>query len=194
MFNFDHSPSFAYSILICLIIIERIGELFYSKKNEKRLLERGALEFGKKTYILIVIYQVTWILTCLIGDFSISNQTNFIQIFIGFILLIFAKHYGSLVLRPSKSRWTTKIIVLPNEPLIQKGIYKYIKHPNYLGVILESFALPLIGGLWELSFVFGILSIFVMSLKTRIEESALIKYCGYDKLFGRDIKSDQVCQ
>ena len=70
-------------------------------------------------------------------------------------------------------RWTTRIIVLPQAPLIRRGPYRFINHPNYLVVVLEIAVLPLVFGLWQVALLFTLLNAAVLSVRIRAENRAL---------------------
>jgi methyltransferase len=77
------------------------------------------------------------------------------------------------VLRTLGPRWTTRIIVLPNAPLVTGGPFRFVSHPNYLVVIGEIAVLPLVFGLWEVALVFSVLNAIVLWIRIRAENEAL---------------------
>jgi methyltransferase len=70
-------------------------------------------------------------------------------------------------------RWTTRVMVLPGAPLVRSGAYKFLPHPNYLAVVLEIFAAPLMFGAWITAGVFTVLNAGVLLVRIRAEELAL---------------------
>jgi isoprenylcysteine carboxyl methyltransferase (ICMT) family protein YpbQ len=77
------------------------------------------------------------------------------------------------------SRWTVKVFTLPNEPRIKAGIFRYLRHPNYTGVILEIAALPLIHGAWLTALLFSIANVLLLSRRIPAEDRALAKTENY---------------
>jgi methyltransferase len=77
------------------------------------------------------------------------------------------------VLAALAERWTTRIIVLPNAPLVRRGPYRFVDHPNYLVVIAEILVLPLAFGLWKVALVFTLLNAMVLATRIRAENRAL---------------------
>ena len=71
------------------------------------------------------------------------------------------------------TRWTTRIIVVPGAPLVRKGPYRYLDHPNYLIVIGEIASLPLAFGLWKVAAIFSLLNAAVLAVRIREEDRAL---------------------
>jgi len=70
-------------------------------------------------------------------------------------------------------RWTTRIIVLPDAPLVKRGPYRFVNHPNYAVVIAEIAVLPLVFGLWQVALVFTLLNAAVLTIRIRKENEAL---------------------
>jgi methyltransferase len=87
-----------------------------------------------------------------------------------FVLLEIARIW---VLATLGHRWTTRIIVLPDAPLVRRGAYRFVNHPNYWVVTGEIAVLPLVFGLWEVALVFTLLNAIVLAVRIRSENRAL---------------------
>jgi Uncharacterized protein conserved in bacteria len=123
-----------FTLFISFVILLRIGELILSKRNEKWLLQNGAIEYGQKHYPLIVALHVFFIVSLII-EYSMKRTvscSSFLLV-LYFLLLVFK---AWIILSLGKF-WNTKIYRIPNYPLIKKGLYRYFKHPNYMIVIIE---------------------------------------------------------
>ena len=81
-------------------------------------------------------------------------------------------------------RWNAQVICIPGSPAIHSGPYRWIRHPNYVAVGLEMFALPLIGGAWRTSLIFGVLNLAILRWRIRVEENALSIHSDYAHLLG----------
>jgi methyltransferase len=79
------------------------------------------------------------------------------------------------VLASLGSRWTTRIIVLPDAPLVRRGPYRWLNHPNYVVVVAEIAVLPLAFGLWRLALIFSVLNAILLSVRIRAENRALLR-------------------
>jgi methyltransferase len=79
--------------------------------------------------------------------------------------------------------WNARVIVVPERPVITCGLYKYIRHPNYLAVIVEIFALPMIHTAWITAIFFSILNAWMLTVRIRAEEQTLSKHCDYQDRF-----------
>ncbi len=154
-------------VILGFVIIQRLAELVYAKANTERLLKMGGQEHEAAHYYLIVAVHVTWIAALL---WYAPNQP---------INMIFLSLYGILqifriwVFASLGRRWTTRIIIVPNETLVARGPYKYFRHPNYMVVIGEIACLPLIFGLWEIALIFSILNLIALYIRINAEEAVL---------------------
>jgi methyltransferase len=154
-------------LILALVTLQRIGELWLSNRNTKRLLARGAHEVGARHYPLIVAVHVLW-LTAL-WWFAPERAVDGFWLAV-FVLLQLARTW---VLATLGSRWTTRIIILPGAPLVRAGPYRWVDHPNYMIVIGEIAALPLVFGLWALALIFSLLNATVIAIRIREENRAL---------------------
>ena len=155
------------SIILLLVTLQRLGELVLSSYNTRRLLARGAIEVGASHYPLIVLVHAAWLIA--LWMWGRDQDVNFAALF-GFILLQGLRLWILATLGP---RWTTRIIVLRNEPLIASGPYKYLSHPNYAVVAGEIALLPLALYLPLLALAFSGLNAVVLAIRIRIETRAL---------------------
>jgi len=162
----SESPVFNI-VILALVTLERMGELRLAKRNTKRLLAEGAREYAPRHYPLIVALHAS----CLACLWWLAPSQPIAPLFLALFLLI---EIGRLwVLASLGPRWTTRIIVLPNAPLVRRGPYRFIDHPNYVVVIAEILVLPLAFGLWRISLIFSLLNALVLTIRIRAENRAL---------------------
>ena len=154
-------------VILALVTLERLFELWLARRNTQRLLDQGAHEHARGHYPLIVAVHVLWLaaLWWLAPPRPID----------GFWLALFVLlELGRLwVLTTLGRRWTTRIIVLPGEPLVRRGPYRFVNHPNYWVVIGEIAVLPLVFGLWQVALVFTLLNAAALAIRIREENRAL---------------------
>jgi methyltransferase len=160
----------AFILFISFIILLRIGELFLSRRNEIWLLQNGAIEYGQKHYPYIVALHVLFILS-LIEEYSTTQTTSFSLFFFGIYLFLLA--FKAWVISSLGKFWNTKIYHITDFPLIKNGVYKYIKHPNYLIVIAEIAIIPLVFQLYYTAIAFTVLNAIMLSVRMKEENKVL---------------------
>ena len=153
--------------ILALVTLERAGELWLASRNTKRLLGEGAREHAAGHYPLIVALHAFWLLT--LWWFAPARPIEPLWLALFFVIEI-----GRLwVLASLGERWTTRIIVLPDAPLVRRGPYRFIDHPNYLVVVAEILVLPLAFGLWRVALVFSALNALLLTIRIHEENRAL---------------------
>jgi len=157
-----------FAILILLLVtLQRLSELWIAKRNTAWLIEQGAHEVAPGHYPLIVILHSAW----LIGLWVLAYNLEPSFLWLGLFLVLQA---GRLwVLTTLGRRWTTRIIILPNAPLVDGGPFRFVSHPNYCVVIAEIFVLPMVFGLVWYALLFSVLNAIVLTIRIRAENEAL---------------------
>ena len=154
-------------IILALVTLQRLGELWLSNRNTRRLLAKGAREHSPAHYPLIVAVHLLWLVT--LWWLAPTRPVD------GFWLAFFVaiEIFRIWVLATLGPRWTTRIIVLPGAPLVRRGPYRFVNHPNYLVVVLEIAVLPLVFGLWQVAVIFSLLNAAVLTIRIRAEDRTL---------------------
>lgn len=154
-------------VMLALVTVERLVELWLAKRNTKRLLSMGAREHAPGHYPLIVALHAAWL-----ASLWWLAPPRTIHPF--WLALFFIIELGRVwVLATLAQRWTTRIIVLPDAPLVSGGPYRFTDHPNYLVVVAEIFVLPLVFGLWQVAIIFSLLNATLLAVRIRAEDRAL---------------------
>jgi methyltransferase len=156
-------------VILSLVTVQRLGELWLSNRNTRRLLEKGAVEHGAGHYPLLVAVHAAWLAA--LWWWAPAQRVNWPLIAM-FVLLQLARAW---VIATLGGRWTTRIIVLPSAPLVRRGPYRYVDHPNYGIVVLEIAILPLAFGLTAVALVFTLLNAAALALRIRAENAALAR-------------------
>lgn len=156
-----------YAALILATGVERFVELGVSARNAAWAFERGGVEFGRSHFPFMVVLHTSMLLACLAEVFLLDRQ--FIP-WLGFPMLVIA--VGSQALRwwcigTLGPRWNTRVIVVPGLPLVHRGPYRFLNHPNYVAVVAEGIALPLVYNAWITATVFTMVNL-VLLLRYRI--------------------------
>ncbi len=160
-----------FIIFITVVIVQRICELILSKRNENHLISKGAIEYDKEGYKYIVLMHNLFFISVITEYVFLERQINeyWKILLIIFICTQLLRYWAIFTLG---KRWNTKILVLPNTEPIRSGVYKYLKHPNYIAVIIEIAIIPLLFSCYYTTVVFSILNLIVLHRRIRIEEKA----------------------
>jgi len=159
--------SFEAPLVLGLVTVQRLAELLLSARNEKRLRAAGAYEVGQGHYPVMVALHAAWL-----GGlwFLAPGQPPNWSIVALYALLQGARYW---VIASLGERWTTRVIVLPGAPLVQRGPYRFLRHPNYWVVALEIALLPLAFGLVAYAVVFSALNAALLAWRIHVEDAAL---------------------
>jgi methyltransferase len=153
--------------ILAIVTLQRAGELFISSHNTRKLKSCGAVEAAPRHYPLIVAVHTAWLISLWIFG---HNQPVSIVALSLYLLLQGVRFW---VMRTLGSRWTTRIIIVPGQPLVSAGPYRWLPHPNYAVVAGEIAVLPLVLGLPVLAAVFTILNAAILTVRIRAEDRAL---------------------
>jgi len=154
-------------LILALVTLQRAAELVISSRNTSKLRARGAIEVAPGHYPLIVAVHAAWLISLWI--FGHDRPLNIVALLIYVVL----QGVRIWVMWTLGARWTTRIIILPGEPLVRCGPYRLLPHPNYAVVAGEIALLPLVLGLAWLSLIFTVLNAAVLAIRIRAENRAL---------------------
>lgn len=162
-----------YYLLILAVGVERLIELMVSKRHARWALARGGVEHGRGHYPVMVAVHSGLLLGCVFEVWVLSPP--FIPS-LGWTML--ALVVASQALRwwcvaTLGPRWNTLVIVVPGLPLVDKGPYRWLKHPNYVAVVVEGIALPLVHSAWITAMAFTAVNAIVLAVRIRVENRAL---------------------
>jgi methyltransferase len=157
----------AAEIILAAVTLQRASELVVSHYNTQRLMARGAMEVAPGHYPLIVAVHAGWLISLWV--FGREQPVNIVFL-AGYLVL---QGFRFWMLWTLGARWTTRIIVLPGQPLVSEGPYRFLPHPNYAVVAGEIAVLPLTLGLPLLAGVFTVLNAAVLAIRISAENRAL---------------------
>jgi methyltransferase len=151
-----------------LVALQRLVELAFARSNTARLRRQGAVEADAGAYPLYVLLHAGWLMSLAI---FVPAATPPNWLLLGLFALL---QLGRIWVLASLGRyWTTRIITLPDAPLVQTGPYRYFRHPNYLLVIAEIAVLPLAFGAVAIAATFSVLNLALIARRIRIEAGVL---------------------
>jgi methyltransferase len=146
-------------------------------------MAQGGVEVGEDHYRWMVVVHTLFLIACPAEVWLLDRP--FVPWLAAAMLALLA---GTMALRywaisTLGKRWTTKVVCVPGLPVVTGGPYRFVRHPNYVAVVLEIAALPLIHTAWLTAAVFSLANIFVLRTRIRVEEEALSRYNDYQERF-----------
>ncbi|OBK17555.1 isoprenylcysteine carboxyl methyltransferase family protein [Mycobacterium asiaticum] len=162
-----------YYVLIWAVVLERLAELVVSRRNAQWSFAQGGKEFGRPHYVVMVILHTALLVGCLVEPAALHRP--FLP-WLGWPMLVVAVLCQGLrwwCITSLGKRWNTRVIVLPHEPLVVRGPYRYLHHPNYVAVVVEGIALPLVHTAWLTAVCFTVANAALLSVRLRVENSVL---------------------
>ena len=155
------------TVILVLVTLQRLGELVLARHNSRALLARGGIEVGAWHYPLIVAVHAAWLIA--LWMFGRDQEVDLLALAL-FVALQGVRVWILATLGP---RWTTRVIILPDEKLVTTGPYRYLSHPNYAVVATEIAVLPLALHLPFIAVVFTVLNAIVLAIRIRAETRAI---------------------
>lgn len=158
----------AFLIVLGLVVAQRLGELWLADRNTRRLLADGATEVGARHYPLFIVLHASWLAAlAIVTPWTTSPSLPWLAVY---VLLQLARVWVIWSLGPY---WTTRIITVPDAPLVTRGPYRFIRHPNYVVASAEIAVLPLMFGQVWIALVWSLLNAALIWYRIRIEDGAL---------------------
>jgi len=162
-----------YLILVLAVGVERLAELRVARRNAQWSHERGGREYGGGHYPVMVALHTALLAGCLIE--VVLAHRGFVPA-LGWAMLVVVVAAQALrwwCIRTLGPQWNTRILVVPGLPLITAGPYRWLRHPNYVAVIAEGIALPLVHSAWITATVFTAANAMLLTTRVRAEDAAL---------------------
>jgi methyltransferase len=155
--------------LLLFVTLQRLAELVHARRNTRRLLAEGAVEIGAGHYPLLLLLHAAW----LGGLWLWLASGNAEFLWPAALAYLVVQLFRIWVLASLGRYWTTRILVPSKTRLVQRGPYRFCKHPNYAVVAAEILLLPLALGAWPVAVLFSVLNAAVLALRIRAEETSL---------------------
>lgn len=154
-------------VILALVTLQRLGELVLARRNTGRLLARGGVEVGAEHYPIMVGLHGGWLVG--LWWFAWNRPADLAWLALYLVLQVLR----IWTIASLGDRWTTRIISLPGAPLVRRGPYRVLPHPNYVVVAAEIAVLPLVFHMWIYAAVFTALNASVLWIRIRVEDRAL---------------------
>ena len=162
---------------VMLVAVQRLLELWYSRRNERRLRARGAVERGSGHFPAMVAIHTLWLVSTLVeGLLRGPEPPVWWPVPLAAFLLVQPLRYWAIL--TLGVNWNVRVLVVPGGKLVKNGPYRYLPHPNYVVVAVEVLTFPLIFGAWITAVVFSLLNAALLYLRIRTENRALKEVSG----------------
>ena len=162
-----------YTLLIVAVVVERLAELVVSKRNIAWAKQHGGVERAFGHYPFMVVLHIGLLVGCLV-EVELTGAPFYP--WLGWPMLILVVAAQSLrwwCIRALGPRWNTRIVVVPGVELVRAGPYRFLTHPNYVAVVVEGFALPLVHTAWFTAAMFTLANFWLLRVRIAAENSAL---------------------
>lgn len=162
-----------YVALVLLVALERLAELVVSRRNAAWSLRHGGREYGAGHYPAMVVLHTGLLVACPVE----AARRPFVPA-LGWAMLALVLASQALrwwCITTLGPRWNTRVIVVPDLPLVSGGPYRLLRHPNYVAVVVEGVALPLVHTAWVTAAVFTALNALLLRVRIRTEDAALAR-------------------
>ncbi len=162
-----------FTCLVAAVAVERLAELIVATRNLAWSRARGGVEYGAGHYVPMVLLHTALLVGCVVEVWT--RQPRFIAALgwtmVGFVVLAQALRWWCI--NTLGYQWNTRIIVVPDAARVRAGPYRIFAHPNYVAVVVEGIALPLVYSAWITAVVFTVLNAVLLYVRIRAEEAAL---------------------
>ena len=162
-----------YSVLVGLMALERLAELVIAKNNLRWSRQRGGYEVGFGHYPFMVALHTGLLAGCLLEAWLARPVVPLALAASMVALVLLAQALRWWCIATLGRQWNTRVIVVPGLSLVRRGPYRLVPHPNYVAVVVEGFALPLVHLAWITALVFSVLNSGLLVVRIRVENAAL---------------------
>lgn len=177
------STKHIFVLIVAAVILQRLIEMRLSDRHRSEILQQGGREHGDNLLGAVKLLQVSWWI-CAIAEVDYFDRP-FIPALaaIGLSATTIGQVLRYFSMQALGWRWTLTIMTVPQLPPVESGLYRYLRHPNWLGVILEIVGLPLIHSAYLTAIAFSLGNAWLMSQRIPNEERALAADSDYDAAF-----------
>lgn len=162
-----------YLALLGAIAVERVVELVVSRRNASLAFARGGIEYGARHFPVMAATHTLFLISCALEPLLLDRAFPGLLGFAALVIVIAAQGLRWWAALTLGERWNVRIIVVPGDAPVDGGPYRYMRHPNYLAVIAELIALPLVHGAYATALVFSLANLALLAVRIPAEEQAL---------------------
>ncbi|VEP11902.1 Isoprenylcysteine carboxyl methyltransferase [Hyella patelloides LEGE 07179] len=174
---------YIFSGIVVAVILQRLVEVRSSDRHKAEILKRGGQEHGDNLLGAVKVLQVSWWIAMIAEVWYLDRPFMPVLAVVALTATIAGQILRYLSMQALKWRWTLPIMTVPGMPVVTSGVYRYLRHPNWLGVILEIAFLPLIHSAYLTAIAFSLANAWLMSKRIQTEERALAENSNYAAAF-----------
>ena len=163
----------AFTVLVVLVGVERLAELVVSKRNAAWSFARGGVESGFSHYPPMVVLHSGLLAGALIEAYVRDPRVPSALAWSMLLVVVLSQALRWWCITTLGRQWNTRVIVVPGLPLVARGPYRVLRHPNYVAVVAEGVALPLVHTAWVTALLFTLGNAAVLTVRVRCENRAL---------------------
>jgi methyltransferase len=163
----------AFTVLVALVALERLAELVVSTRNAAWSRARGGRESGQGHYPVMVALHTGLLVAMLVEAWARRPDVPAGLAWTMLALVVASQALRWWCIATLGHRWNTRVIVVPDLPPVTGGPYRLLRHPNYVAVVVEGLALPLVHAAWITAVVFTLANAAVLTVRIRTEDAAL---------------------
>lgn len=164
---------FAYLTLIAVIAVERVAELVVSQRNLAWTTARGGIEHGLGHYPVMVVLHVGLLVGCVLEPLLLNRPFLPALGWPMLVAVLAAQGLRWWCITTLGRKWNTRVVVVPGAERVTGGPYRWVAHPNYVAVVVEGIALPLVHSAWLTAIGFTVGNAVLLRTRIRVENSAL---------------------
>jgi methyltransferase len=167
-----------FTALVLAVGVERLVELAVSKRHAAWAFSRGGMEFGRGHFPAMVALHTTLLVGALAEVWILKRPFLPVLGWAALTIVIASQTLRWWCIATLGRQWNTRVIVVPGLPLVSRGPYRLLRHPNYVAVVLEGAALPLVHSAWVTAAGFTVLNAALLARRIQVEENALATVAG----------------
>jgi methyltransferase len=162
-----------YVLLVAAVALERVAELVVARRNLAWSKARGGVEFGASHYPIMVVLHTGLLVGALAEVIGLHRPFLPALGWPMLAIVVAAQGLRWWCITTLGQQWNTRVVVIPGAQRIVGGPYRFFSHPNYVAVIAEGIALPLVHTGWITALVFTVLNAALLRTRIRTENAAL---------------------
>ncbi|QGG41244.1 isoprenylcysteine carboxyl methyltransferase family protein [Aeromicrobium yanjiei] len=163
----------AFTVLVVLVALERVAEMIVSRRNAEWSFERGGVESGQRHFPVMVALHTLFLVGMLVEAWWRRPDVPGVLAWSMLAVVILCQAGRWWCIAALGRHWNTRVIIVPGTPPVRRGPYRVLTHPNYVVVVVEGVALPMVHDAWITAVVFTVLDAALLTVRLRVESAAL---------------------